>query len=270
MLTFENIPSFRFLTRAQKHRIFRIPPLLCLFARKARREGLLSLEEGIDDLVDEVDKRDEWFLLNFLRMMVDYSGNSKIDLPAFMKNIVLASGGSKLTRLCRQIIVAGCVDIWEGAHEKAVLYHLASFLGNKWRDDFFTSAEMHYILTQIPCQHSIIAKDGNSFLYPETDDFCESHPLALILNYSPRAIQKVLRDVSMNALFLALKDAHARIRNVFLMNMSERARCNLMILLDDEGEPYDKQKIPEAQQKVLAVIKKLEDEGEIDKPSCPE
>ena len=264
MITFEKIPSFRFLTRAQKHRIFCIPPVLCLFAQKSRREGILSLEEGIDDLVGLVDKRDEWFLMTFMRMLLDFTEEDKADLPAILKNIVTASGGSKVSMLCHQIIAAGCADILEGAHEKAVLYHLASFLGKKWQDDFFTSPEMRYVLTKTDCSYSIIVKDDNEFLYPETDEPCENHPLALILDYSCRAIQKVLREVSSEDLFLALKDAPAKIRNAFLKNMSERARYFLKMKIDEE-ELYDRQKIPEVQQTIIKVIRRLEEAGEIDR-----
>jgi len=263
MLIFENIPSFRFLTRTQKHRIFRIPSVLCLLARKSRREGILALEEGIDDLVGEVDKRDEWFLMNFMRMVLDFTEEDKADLSVTFKNLVTASGGSKLSILCHQMIAAGCTGILEGCHEKTILYHLASFLGNKWQDEFFTSPEMHYILTQINCPHSIIINDGNDFLYPEADADCSSHPLALIFEYSDSAIQKILREVSTKDLCLAFKDARAKIRNAFLKNMSERARYFLKMKLDDETEPYNRQKILEAQQRLGHVIKRLEDVGEI-------
>jgi len=263
MIAFENIPSFRFLTRNQKHRIFRIPPILCLLAQKSRREGLLSLEEGIDDLVGVVDKRDEWFLKEFLRMILDFDGKNREDLPVIMKNIVTASGGSKLSILCHQMIASGSADIWEGRHENSLLDNLVSFLGKKWQDDFFVSPELRAILRKINCRYSVIVKDENEFLYPETDEPCENHPLALILDYSEFAIQKVLREVDTEDLVLALKDAPAKIRNAFLKNMSERARCCIKIKLDDEGEPYDREKIPKAQQMFIHIIRRHEDAGKI-------
>ena len=83
-----------------------------------------------------------------------------------------------------------------------------------------------------------------------------------ILLLDDRAIQRVLRDVDNNDLAIALKGANEEVQNVIFNNLSKRLA--LMIREDTEFMgPVRMKDVEEAQQKIVNIIRKLEDSSEI-------
>ena len=83
-----------------------------------------------------------------------------------------------------------------------------------------------------------------------------------ILSLDDRAIQRVLRDVDNSDLALALKGATEEVQNVILNNLSKR----LAVMIKEDMEfmgPVRMKDVEEAQQKIVNIIRKLEDSGEI-------
>ena len=83
-----------------------------------------------------------------------------------------------------------------------------------------------------------------------------------ILLLDDRAIQRVLRDVDNNDLEVALKGANEEVKGVILKNLSKR----LASMIEEDIEfmgPVRMKDVEEAQQKIVAVIRKLEDSAEI-------
>ena len=77
-----------------------------------------------------------------------------------------------------------------------------------------------------------------------------------------RAIQRVLRDVENADLELALKNTTEEVQNVIYKNLSKRLAAMIKEDMDFMG-PVRMKDVEEAQQKIVAVIRKLEDAGEI-------
>lgn len=77
-----------------------------------------------------------------------------------------------------------------------------------------------------------------------------------------RSLQRVLREVEMKELSLALKGATDELRGKFFRNMSKRAAEMLREDMDYMG-PVRVKDVEEAQQKVVNVVRALEDVGEI-------
>lgn len=77
-----------------------------------------------------------------------------------------------------------------------------------------------------------------------------------------RSIQRVLRDVDMKDLALALKTASAEVGNLIFKNMSKRAAEMLREDMNMMG-PVRLRDVEEAQQKIVNVVRQLEDSGEI-------
>lgn len=75
-------------------------------------------------------------------------------------------------------------------------------------------------------------------------------------------IQKALREVEQKELALALKGANEEISEKIFRNMSERARDIVKEEMEYMG-PVRLRNVEEAQQKIVAVIRRLEDAGEI-------
>ncbi|WP_303883289.1 flagellar motor switch protein FliG [Acetomicrobium mobile] len=83
-----------------------------------------------------------------------------------------------------------------------------------------------------------------------------------ILGMDDRSLQRVLRDVDMKDVALALKGASEALREKFFKNMSKRAAEMLKEDMEYMG-PVRVRDVEEAQQKIVNVIRALEDAGEI-------
>ncbi len=83
-----------------------------------------------------------------------------------------------------------------------------------------------------------------------------------ILMLDDRSIQRVLREVENNELAVALKNANEEVQNVIFNNMSSRLSDMIREDMEYMG-PVRLKDVEEAQQKIVNVIRKLEDTGEI-------
>ena len=83
-----------------------------------------------------------------------------------------------------------------------------------------------------------------------------------IIRLDDRSLQRVLREVDMKELGLALKGATEELRLKFFKNMSKRAAEMLQEDMDYMG-PVRVKDVEEAQQKVVNVVRALEEAGEI-------
>ncbi len=83
-----------------------------------------------------------------------------------------------------------------------------------------------------------------------------------ILQLDNRAIQRFLREVDNNQLALALKGATEEVQNLIFNNMSKRLTEMIKEDIEFMG-PVRLKDVEEAQQKIVNVIRKLEDAGEI-------
>ena len=83
-----------------------------------------------------------------------------------------------------------------------------------------------------------------------------------IMVLDDRAIQRVLRDVDNNDLAVALKSANDEVQNVIFKNLSKRLASMIREDMEFMG-PVRMKDVEEAQQKIVGVIRRLEDAGEI-------
>ena len=83
-----------------------------------------------------------------------------------------------------------------------------------------------------------------------------------ILTLDDRSIQRVLREVDNNELAIALKSANDDVQNAIFNNLSKRLATMIREDMDFMG-PVRMKDVEEAQQKIVNIIRKLEDSGEI-------
>lgn len=83
-----------------------------------------------------------------------------------------------------------------------------------------------------------------------------------IIKLSPQAIQRVLRDVDQNDLTVALKGANPEVKNFILSNLSKRQQEMILDDLEVMG-PLKLKDVEAAQQKIVNVVRLLDDSGEI-------
>ncbi|MBQ1689427.1 MAG: flagellar motor switch protein FliG, partial [Lachnospiraceae bacterium] len=83
-----------------------------------------------------------------------------------------------------------------------------------------------------------------------------------ILSLDDKSIQRVLREVDNSELAMALKGSTEEVQNVIFNNLSKR----LAVMIREDMEfmgPVRMKDVEEAQQKIVNVIRKLEDSAEI-------
>ena len=83
-----------------------------------------------------------------------------------------------------------------------------------------------------------------------------------IILIDDRGVQRILRDLDTKELTLALKGAEEPIREKFLSNMSTRAAEMLVEEIEILG-PVRVKDVEEAQQRIIEIVRQLEDSGEI-------
>lgn len=108
------------------------------------------------------------------------------------------------------------------------------------------------ILEHLATEDAAIAEQVRSLLFVFED----------ILKLDDRAIQLVLRDIESKDLGLAMRGASDELRDKILANMSQRGAE----MLREEMEympPQRRKVVEEAQSKIVASIRRLEDAGEI-------
>jgi len=83
-----------------------------------------------------------------------------------------------------------------------------------------------------------------------------------IIHLDDRSVQQVLREVDQKDLALALKGSSEEVKNKVKKNMSKRAAE----LIEEELEfmgPVRLRDVEEAQQRIVGIIRRLEESGEI-------
>ena len=83
-----------------------------------------------------------------------------------------------------------------------------------------------------------------------------------ILALDDKTIQRILRDVDNNDLGIALKGSNEEVQNVIFNNISKRLAAMIKEDMEFMG-PVRMRDVEEAQQKIVSIIRKLEDTGEI-------
>ena len=109
-----------------------------------------------------------------------------------------------------------------------------------------------YIMDTLEIEDADLAEDIRKRMFVFED----------ILQLDNRAIQRFLREVDNSQLALALKVATEEVQNVIYSNMSKRLAEMIREDIEYMG-PVRLKDVEEAQQKIVNVIRKLEDAGEI-------
>jgi flagellar motor switch protein FliG len=83
-----------------------------------------------------------------------------------------------------------------------------------------------------------------------------------VVNLDNKSIQRILREIDVKDLGLALKTSSEELKGLILKNMSKRAAEMLQEDMQMMG-PVRLHDVEEAQQKIVNIIRQLEDSGEI-------
>ncbi len=128
------IPRYNDFSEDEKNEVAEIAKTLFSSSEKARREGILALEEGLEDFSEKISDMNSQFLVKLFRLMVDGNDASKISRIA--DNYTESSCNSDYERFCFLIIKVGVIYIQTGENPRVLAETLASYMGLSAEADF--------------------------------------------------------------------------------------------------------------------------------------
>lgn len=220
----------------------------------ARREGLLALEAPVNEL-------DDPFMKQGLELVVD--GAEAEQIRDLMESEVDAME-TRHHRMSGLFKTAGATSPWViKAIEQVMKSKFTSF-------DEAETEKVGGVNTLVNILNSASRSTEKNIIddlekrQPELGAEVKANLFTFddIITLEGRDVQKVLRDVPNDVLELALKGSAEDIREFIFKNLSTRAADNIREDLEYMG-PVRLSSVEEAQQKVVAVIRRLDDAGEI-------
>jgi hypothetical protein len=235
-------------------------------AAKARREGLLALDSGLDQ--KKIEERD---IFEYgIKFVVDGTDPSIIE--KILGNIIMQEK-DEYTRCYKTIQKEAVMEIQQGFNPEILYSILNSFTDIPLNED--------KIFTEVNIDDSdshdlkIIATDKEdiSILVKNNDIIEEDPELAeaiknqtFVFEYIARlndpAIQKVLRETDSQEIAKALKAASQAVRDKIFNNISKRAAAILKEEMEYMG-PVRRSDAEAAQQGIINTIMRLKETGEI-------
>jgi len=215
--------------------------LAAQFAEIARREGMLSLEDKLEDMPAEGDR--DIFKYG-IRFAVDGTDASLID--KILTNIVNQEKDQDM-RVLKTLQKEAVIMIQQGYNVNLMMAMLNSYTD-------ISLAENEAILGKI--DYSSLTKEE------KVPDDVETGKLQIFGTLDDRAIQKVLRELDSLVLAKSLKGEGKVVRDAFFRNMSERAAAMIKEDMQYMG-PLRLEDVAAAQESILALVERLKDTGEI-------
>ena len=218
---------------------------ILFLATKARNYGLLSLGK-------EAEESASFLLRKGLQLAMDgvksHTARTILELYIFTEDYT----GKDLLERC--LILEGVMGILEGMHPKLLREILLSFLGesghNLYKEEFETREreKLESYLKKIeeqPAASSSSAKLGN-----------------VIANLNGKAIKQFLQVINIDDLAKAIKDMDGNVQIKVFNHLPERGASLLLESVEkmDSIAPHE---TLEAQNKVVAIISEMRDQGRI-------
>ena len=147
-LSFENVQTFRFVSKKRKLQIFSLIKKMVAQNQRVLAEGILALEDGIDEFSASFGKNDAYFVYDAFRTVIDGTferhrqddcllGSGDAILSAYLKNRVCVCGGNKFAKLRHQIIATAAFYCRKGLSRQEFELLLTSFLCDSLRTEYY-------------------------------------------------------------------------------------------------------------------------------------
>ena len=218
---------------------------ILFLATKARNYGLLSLGK-------EAEESTSFLLRKGLQLALDgvksHTARTILELYIFTGDFT----GKDLLERC--LILEGVMGILEGMHPKLLREILLSFLGESghtlYKEEFEAREreKLESYLTKIeeqPAASNSSAKLGN-----------------VIANLNGRAIKQFLQVINIDDLAKAIKDMDGKVQIKLFNHLPERG-ASLLLESVEQMDSIESHEILEAQNKVVAIISELKQQGQI-------
>ena len=215
---------------------------------KARKYGLLSLEADAAEVQ-----------FKFLRKGIDLItiGTDPILVREILETYIMAGDYEGKELLIRHIVMEGILSIQAGEHPRVIGAKLVAFLG----ESYMETVEKHFSFNEKEIFQKLeqfFNEIKNIPPYSTATALLEE-PLAKL---NDRSVQRLLRDVDMRDLACAIKGASGKIQLKIYHNIPKAAQIMFKEDMDYLGQ-VNVSEMLKSQNRILKIIQKLKDEGEI-------
>ncbi len=243
----EYIESHLKCTKEEKNNCILVLEIMIEVLDISRRYGLLQLDY-------EISKREKWnqipSLVRGIELIAD--GTDPEIVQKIMSNYIIADGDTGEAFLKNMIIMEGILAVQQGCGRRAFIEILQSYFGSE-----FITVFQKLDLTSTTTATNVFDKiDMNQGCYSD-----ETQRMEKYLNVHFRSIQRILREVEMMDLVIALYGASGKVKSVFIGNVTQRTAYIIYDLLQ-EINPQERD-IIRSQKLVDTIAQKLEEQGEI-------
>jgi len=230
-----------------KAKYAKIVSLAAAYNEKARREGILSLSDELED--ESFEDRD--IFKYGIRFAIDGTDGAIID--KLLTNLVNQEK-NKQKRLLKTIQKEAVLMIQQGYNVRLMMSMLNSYTDISFSEN---EAIINVVYKKIAAKAEVENEET-----PADNDTGKLNEIAELDN---RCIQVIMRNLDSLVLAKALKGAGWGVREMFFRNMSERAAEMLKEDMKYMG-PLRLSDVEAAQDEIIALMEKLLDSGEIIKP----
>jgi hypothetical protein len=218
---------------------------ILFLATKARNYGLLSLGK-------EAEESSSFLLRKGLQLALD--GVKSPRTRTILELYIFTGDYTGKDLLERCIILEGVIGVLEGLHPKLLKELLLSFLGESghtlFKEEFETweKEKLESYLQKIeekPAASSSSAKLGN-----------------VIARLNGKVIKQFLQNINIDDLAKAIKDMDGKVQIKLFSHLPARG-ASLLLESVEQMDSIEPREILEAQNKIVAVISELKDQGRI-------
>ena len=213
---------------------------LILYSEKARKEGLLSLEDDLPLLKDP-------FLKMGLQLVID--GTDPELVEEILERVIFFSKPSVKRVLEYCIIRTGVLGIQSGNNPHVLHHQLYAYIGIEFIEEYMSHVDSLPMVRELVVNHNFIPLDISiefNYLFTNMDDL---------------SIQRMLREIDIAVLVYALSNASLECESKILKNISSRAAY--MLTEDRQLISVSIEDCIENQKMVLELYERLVEMGEI-------
>jgi len=123
---------------------------------------------------------------------------------------------------------------------------------------------VHCVTLRTPKTKAVLISADLIGLRPSLAEEIRKHMFVFedMIKLSPQSVQRVLKDVEQSDLIIALKGAGDDVKKFILSNVSKHQQEMILDDLEVMG-PLKRRDVEDAQQKIVNVVRSLDDSGEI-------
>lgn len=236
--------------RSKKKECIELIAAIITLSERARKMGLLALEDDLDKITDPMMKKG-------LLLVVD--GTDPVIVHNVLHAFMLSCYSKGIGLLKAVIILEGVLGIQAGDNPRLIAEKLGAFLGRDidlWETYWNNLADTH------PGYGAGVDGRGVSLRGGAVNSEVEGMDFERLADMADQFIQKILREIDSRDLAMALKGASAKLQEKIYGNMSNRAAMLLKEDMDYMG-PVRMDDVIYCQQRILTIACRLAEAGEI-------